>query len=102
MYGKWLVLAAVAAVIFAASVALSMSVGAGVAYAADRRDIDASTFATIDGENYTVARLYGSYELRPNLTLKVRLENLLNEKYESVNGYPAPGFGAFGGIEWRW
>ena len=46
--------------------------------------------------------LYGSYELRPNLTLKVRLENLLNEKYESVNGYPAPGFGAFGGIEWRW
>ena len=80
----------------------AFSIGAGVAYAADRRDIDASTFATIDGENYTVARLYGSYELRPNLTLKVRLENLLNEKYESVNGYPAPGFGAFGGIEWRW
>lgn len=77
------------------------SLGAGVAYAADRRDIDAATFLTIDGENYTVARLYGAYELSRGLTLKVRLENLLNEQYEPVNGYPAPGFGAFGGVEWR-
>jgi vitamin B12 transporter len=80
----------------------TVSLGAGVACAAARRDIDAQTFLTIDGEDYTVARLYGAYEIRRGLTLKVRIENLLNEAYEPVNGYPAPGFGAFGGIEWRW
>jgi vitamin B12 transporter len=79
-----------------------LNIGAGVTFASGRRDIDAATFATIDGEDYTVARLYAAWKLRQDLTLKVRLENLLNEKYEPVNGYPAPGFGAFGGIEWRW
>jgi vitamin B12 transporter len=78
-----------------------LSAGAGLTYAADRRDIDAQTFLTITGENYTVARVYGAYELRSGLTLKIRVENLLNEQYEPVNGYPAPGFGAFGGVEWR-
>jgi vitamin B12 transporter len=34
--------------------------------------------------------------------VKARLENLLDEKYEEVNGYPALGFGAFGGVEWKW
>ncbi len=79
----------------------SFSVGAGMAFAGAGRDIDAATFLTIDGENHAVARLYGAYEIRRGLTLKLRLENLLNEKYEPVNGYPATGFGAFGGIEWR-
>ncbi|MEN9661167.1 MAG: Vitamin transporter BtuB precursor [Verrucomicrobiota bacterium] len=101
--------------------------GAGVSFAADRRDIDARTFATIDAEDYTVARLYAAWQInrgggrrlrqatpshaasalpgirpaKPDLTIKVRLENLLDEQYEPVNGYPATGFGAFGGVEWR-
>jgi vitamin B12 transporter len=33
--------------------------------------------------------------------VKARIENLLNEKYEEVNGYPQPGFGAFGGVEYK-
>lgn len=78
-----------------------VSGGAGVAFAAHRRDVNAKTFATIDAEDYTVARVYAAWEVSPRLTLKARLENLLNEKYEEVNGYPAVGFGAFGGAQWK-
>jgi vitamin B12 transporter len=79
-----------------------VSAGAGVAFAAGREDVDARTFRTIDGEDYTVARLYAAWQVTAHLTLKVRFENLLNEKYEEVNGYPALGFAAFGGAEWKW
>ncbi|MEO7414757.1 MAG: TonB-dependent receptor [Opitutaceae bacterium] len=77
------------------------SAGAGVAFAAQREDVNARTFATVDGEDYTVVRVYGAYQLNARFTLKVRAENLLNESYEEVNGYPALGFGAFAGVEWK-
>jgi len=79
-----------------------VSAGAGVRFAAHRRDVDARTFAPIDAEDYTVTRLYAAWQATPRLALKVRLENLLGEKYEEVNGYPALGFGVFAGVEWKW
>ena len=78
-----------------------MSAGAGVKVVAGREDIDAQTFAQIDGEDYTVARVYAAWQATPELALKARIENALNEKYEEVNGYPARGFGAFGGAEFK-
>lgn len=78
-----------------------VSAGAGMTFAAHRRDVSARTFAQIDAEDYTVARVYGAWQVTPRLALKVRLENLLNESYEEVNGYPALGFGAFAGAEWK-
>ncbi len=78
-----------------------VTAGAGVAFAAGRQDVNALTFATIDAEDYTVARLYAAWQVNSRLTFKVRFENLLNEKYEAVNGYPALGFGAFAGAEWK-
>ena len=78
-----------------------VTVGAGVAFVAGRQDVDALTFATIDAEDYTVARVYAAWAVTPSLTLKARVENLLNEKYEAVNGYPALGRGAFFGVEWK-
>jgi vitamin B12 transporter len=77
------------------------SAGAGATFAAKRRDVSARTFAQIDGEDYTVVRVYGAWQVNARLAVKVRLENLLNEKYEEVNAYPALGFGAFGGVEWK-
>lgn len=77
------------------------SAGAGLAFVADRMDVDAATFATIHGEDYTVVRVYGAWQATPRLAVKARLENLLNEKYEEVNGYPQLGFGAFAGVEWK-
>lgn len=80
----------------------SVSVGSGVTIAAHRLDVDAKTFANIAGEDYTVVRLYAAWQATPRLAVKARLENLLDEKYEEVNGYPGLGFGAFAGIEWKW
>ncbi|MBI4623396.1 MAG: TonB-dependent receptor [Verrucomicrobia bacterium] len=78
-----------------------VSGGAGVAFAARRRDVDAKTFRPIDGEDYTVVRMYAAWQVSTRFTLKARVENLLGEKYEEVNGYPALGAGAFAGAEWR-
>jgi vitamin B12 transporter len=77
------------------------SAGAGVVVVADRQDVDAESFETVDDPNYTVARIYGAWQATPRLALKARVENALNEKYEPVNGYPALGIGAFGEVEWK-
>ena len=77
------------------------SAGTGVAWVADRMDVNAATFATIHGEDYTVARVYGAWQATPRLAVKARLENLFNEKYEEVNGYPQTGLGAYAGVEWK-
>jgi len=77
------------------------SAGAGAAWTAGREDVDARTFRPIDGEDFLTVRVYGEYRVNARLAVKARLENLLNERYEEVNGYPALGFGAFGGVEWK-
>ena len=77
------------------------SAGAGVAFAAQREDVDAKTFGRIDAEDYTVARLYAAWQATPRLALKARVENLLGEKFEEVNGYPALGRAVFAGAEWK-
>lgn len=52
-------------------------------------------------EDYTTARLYTSYDVNRSLRLKARIENALDERYESVPGYPALPLGAFAGVEWK-
>ncbi|MBI3885297.1 MAG: TonB-dependent receptor [Opitutae bacterium] len=78
------------------------SAGTGLAFVAQREDVDAATFATIDGEDYTVVRVYGAWQVTKRVAFKARVENLLNQKYEEVNGFPALGFGAFAGVEVKW
>jgi len=77
------------------------SAGAGVQVVADRQDVDALTYLTVDDPNYTVARAFGEWRASPRLAFKARIENALNEHYQPVNGYPALGFGAFGSVEWK-
>ena len=77
------------------------SAGGGLAFAANRQDVDAATFATIKAEDYTVVRIYGAWQANPRVTVKARIENLLDEKYEQVNGYPQLGIGAFASVEWK-
>jgi vitamin B12 transporter len=77
------------------------SAGAGVAVEADRADIDAQTFETVNDPNYAVVRVYGAWKESSRLTFKARVENLLDKKYEPVNGYPALGIGAFGEVDWK-
>jgi vitamin B12 transporter len=75
--------------------------GAGVQVVADRQDVDAQTFLTVNDPNYTVLRIYAAWCESPRLTLKARVENALNKKYQPVNGYPALGLGAFGEVDWK-
>jgi vitamin B12 transporter len=77
------------------------SAGAGVAVVADRQDVDAQTFATVDDPNYAVVRVYGAWKASSRLSFKARVENLLDKKYEPVNGYPALGIGVIGEVEWK-
>jgi vitamin B12 transporter len=78
-----------------------VSAGLGLAWAAQREDVHAATFARIDGEDYTVVRIYGAWKVNDRFTLKARIENLLDERYEEVHGYPQPGAAAYAGLEWR-
>ena len=75
--------------------------GAGLSAVAQREDVDARTYRVIDGEDYVVARVHAAWRLSAAMTLRVRCENLLNERYEDVNGYPALGRGVFASLERR-
>jgi|CZKI01.1.fsa_nt_gi vitamin B12 transporter len=77
------------------------SAGAGVQFSGIRQDVDAQTFLTVNDPKYAVARIYAEWRASRRLVLKARVENLLDRKYQPVNGYPALGFGAFGEVEWR-
>ncbi len=72
------------------------TVGAGLHAIADR--IDGGTPL----EDYTVVRAFTSYELRRNWLLKLRVENLFNEKYQEVRGYPALPLGVFASTELKY
>ena len=63
--------------------------------------MDALTYLTVNDPDYAVARIYGEWRVNPRLAFKGRVENLLNKKYQPVNGYPALGFGAYGAVEWK-
>jgi vitamin B12 transporter len=77
------------------------SAGTGLVVVNDRMDAHAATFATVRGEDYVVMRLYGAWQATPSLAVKARVENLLDEKYEQVHGYPQTGVGAYAGVEWK-
>lgn len=68
---------------------------------ADREDIDPETFARIDAENYTQLRLLAAYEVNRNLRVFGRVENLGDERFAEVAGYPALRRGFFGGVSAR-
>jgi vitamin B12 transporter len=76
-------------------------VGLGANIAAQREDVHARTFRTIDQEDFTVVRVYASWQITQRLAFRARIENALDEDYEEVNGYPALGVGAFAGVEWK-
>lgn len=69
-------------------------VGAGVRCVADRME-SVGPF-----EDYTTVRVFTSYAVRPELRLKLRVENALDEAYDDVRGYAALPIGVFGGMEW--
>ncbi|HVU32283.1 MAG TPA: TonB-dependent receptor [Opitutaceae bacterium] len=77
-----------------------VTIGGGIAYVGRRADVDAQSFATIVDGGYPLVRTYASWQVTPRLSLKGRVENLLDRKTQPVNGYPALGSAVFAGAEW--
>jgi vitamin B12 transporter len=69
------------------------SLGAGVLVVAGRVDEDFNSFPSlrIDPGDYAVARVYGAAGLGRGLTLRARIENLFDQRYEPVYGFPGLG-----------
>ncbi|KXU35200.1 hypothetical protein AXK12_05710 [Cephaloticoccus capnophilus] len=78
-----------------------LNVGVGVRWIVDRQDIDGQTFAPFNAEDFTTLRVYVSYAVTEQLTLRLRVENALDERYEEVHGYPSLGTGTFFGADWK-
>ncbi len=51
--------------------------------------------------SYTLVNLTASYDLKPNVTVYLRGENLLDDDYQEVFGYQAPGIGVYAGLKAR-
>lgn len=78
-----------------------LTLGMGGYWLKDRTDIDPVSFATIAGDDYFIARFYGTFSLRENIDLSLRVENAFDADYEEVAGFPGRGLGVFGGIKIR-
>jgi vitamin B12 transporter len=78
------------------------SAGIEVAVVGPRDDLDINTFERVQLASYTLLRLVGAWQLSPNLTLRARVENLLDADYESVSGYNTPPRTAIVGISLRY
>ena len=51
--------------------------------------------------SYTLVNLTASYQVKPNVSLYLRGENLLDDDYQQVFGYQAPGVGVYAGLKAR-
>jgi vitamin B12 transporter len=71
------------------------TVGAGLHAVSDRVERSGPI------EDYTTVRVFTSYAVRKDLTLKLRVENALDEQYEEVLGYASLPRAIFGSAEWR-
>ncbi|PYL07937.1 MAG: hypothetical protein DME33_08855 [Verrucomicrobia bacterium] len=54
-----------------------------------------------DIEDYSFVNFAAEYEVNPHLTLFGRIDNLTNEHYSEVFGFPALGRAAYGGVKLR-
>ena len=72
--------------------------GAKVYAAGDRKDSDYSD-TVLPG--YAIASFYASKEIEPGWTLRARIENAFDRKYELASGYNTPGAGVFVTLQYQ-
>lgn len=64
-------------------------------------DPSSSTYGeAVKKDTFTVVHLKGSYRPVKHVEVTVSVENLFDEKYEYVSGYPMPGRSITGGVKW--
>jgi vitamin B12 transporter len=72
-----------------------------VTYNARRYDADINSFARTELAAFTLARLALAWRATDWLRLTLRVENLLDDDYELVDGYNTPKLGVFAGVTVR-
>lgn len=55
----------------------------------------------IKKESYTLLNLFTSYKLYQNLSFTFHLDNILDRRYEIINGYPMPGRSILAGVKFN-
>ncbi|MDR1497901.1 MAG: TonB-dependent receptor [Puniceicoccales bacterium] len=78
-----------------------LTVGFSATYVHGVEDVDAATYATVDNKDYTYARLYARYLITKNVEVFGRIENLFDQTYWVVNGYPSLPVSAYVGVRFR-
>ncbi len=75
--------------------------GMGLSQVSGRYDFSVTAFqpTIIQPSNYTLLRFTAAYDVRPNVELFARVENVLNQSYEEPEGFQAPYIQAFFGIK---
>ena len=70
-----------------------LDLGAGVTAVLDRRDTDFNVFPAIrvDPGDYVDARVQAAYRLAGGAAVRLAVENLFDQRYEEVYGFPALG-----------
>ena len=71
-------------------------------FVGERQDSDGVGFGIVRNPRYQKVDVGGSYALRPSIDLIVRVENVLNHRYEEVLGYTALPRSAMLGLNARW
>ena len=74
------------------------TLGVGLKYLHDVIDLDGGTWARISGDDYAILRIFGDYQITDSIKLVGRIENLMDEDYEEVDGYPALGRSIYAGL----
>jgi vitamin B12 transporter len=55
----------------------------------------------VDADEYTVVKLFSSYQFENGLAISARIENLFDEEYSEVHGYPALGRAFHAGLNYN-
>ena len=78
----------------------SLQLNLGITFVGERFDSDFSGFPFVYEftPSYKTVRVASSYNLTEYLKLKLRIENLLDEEYSEVAGFPSPGRAIYGGL----
>jgi vitamin B12 transporter len=68
-------------------------------WAVGREDNNPATFTRQDNEDYLLMRVAAAWQICDNVKVFGRIENLTNDQYQEVLGFPALDQAAYGGVE---
>ena len=77
------------------------SAGAEVSVVGPRDDLDINTLERVTLASYTLVRLVAAWKPVPDVTLRARIENLLDAEYETISGYNVAPRTAIVGVDLR-